>query len=263
MLNKLKSVYRIFFPEKTITSKYLETRLSWLPGYKTHTTENFYYTIEFNDYKVVMRGLGHSDVMVYNQIFIDEEYKIIKEILLNVKKDKYQIIDAGANVGYTSLYFALDSNADIVAVEPSSNNVLVLKKNIELNQLANKIEVRKSALSCNSQNKYKIDNHFRDGLDWSTTTILDSNGDVDSISIGDLYIEKKWDIIDLLKIDIEGAEAEIFRSDINFLTKTRVIAIEVHEEFISNIEIETILKNYGFIVFSAGELTVGVNKNLI
>jgi FkbM family methyltransferase len=210
-----------------------------------------------------MRGLGHSDMIVYNQIFIDEEYKIIKEILLNVKKDKYQIIDAGANVGYTSLYYALDLNADIVAVEPSSNNVIVLNKNIELNQLGYKIEVRKCALSGNSHNKYKIDNHFRDGLDWSTTTILDTNGEVESISIGDLYIEKKWDFIDLLKIDIEGAEAEIFRSDLNFLTKTRVIAIEIHEEFISNIEIKTILNNQGFIVFSVGELTVGVNKILI
>lgn len=260
MLNKLKSVFRIFFPKNINTSKYFETKISWLPDYKTHNIANLFYTIEFDKYKVAMRGLGHSDMMVYNQIFIDEEYKIIKEILLNLKKEKYNIIDAGANVGYTSLYFALDLNTDIVAIEPSSKNVQVLKKNLELNQLGLKIEVRNSALSSNSQNKYSIENQFRDGLDWSTTTILDPNGEVNSISIADLLIQKKWDNIDLLKIDIEGAESEIFSSDTNFLSKTRLIAIEVHDEFISRIIIESILKERGFIVFNVGELTVGLNN---
>ena len=97
-------------------------------------------------------------------------------------------------------------------------------------------------LSNNSNNKYKIENKFRDGLDWSTTTILDPNGKVNSITIEEIFIEKKWDFIDLLKIDIEGAEAEIFKSEVNFLSKTRVIAVEVHDEFISRIEIELILK---------------------
>jgi FkbM family methyltransferase len=263
MISKLKSIYRIIFPKDITTSHYFEKRITWLPRYSGHKNIDQLYTINFDNYKVAMRDAEHSDLSVYNQIFISEEYRIVKEILISTKKDKYKIIDAGANVGYTSLYFALDLNTEIIAIEPSLKNVAVLNKNIELNQLKNRIEVRSNALSSNSTNKYNTNNNFRDGLDWSTTTVLDPNGEINSITINELLLEKKWEIIDLLKIDIEGAESEIFRSEVEFLKNTRIIAIEVHEEFISKIMIENILIEKGFIVFYVGELTVGLNKKLI
>jgi FkbM family methyltransferase len=263
MISKLKQIYRIIFPIKVKTQEYFEKQIAWLPDYQYYSKDALFYTITFRSFSIAMRGFGQSDMLVYNQIFINEEYKIVKEILCNFKRVKFYIIDAGANVGYTSLYFALGTNSQIIAVEPSSSNIEILNKNIELNNLGNRIEVKNCALSNNSNNKYKIENKFRDGLDWSTTTILDPNGKVNSITIEEIFIEKKWDFIDLLKIDIEGAEAEIFKSEVNFLSKTRVIAVEVHDEFISRIEIELILKNYGFIVFNFSELTIGVNISLI
>ena len=135
--------------------------------------------------------------------------------------------------------------------------------NLEINELTEKVIIKNAALSINSTHRYKINNQFRDGLDWSSTTLLDPFGEISSITINELLIEKKWSTIDLLKIDIEGAEAEIFRSNVDFLEKTRIIALEVHEEFISHIEIESILKKFGFIVFYSGELTIGINKYLL
>ncbi len=260
MISKLKSIFRILFPINSNTDSYFEKRITWLPGYLNHSKIDDVNIILFDGFKVVMRGKDHSDMSVYSQIFVSEEYKIIKEILLNIKKDKYQIIDAGANVGYTSLYFAIDLNVDIISIEPSEDNVYLLKKNIELNHLDNRIEFKCIALSSNSNHKYNTNNNFRDGLDWSTTTVLDPDGEINSVTLNDLLLEKKWDEIDLLKMDIEGAESEIFNADIDFLQKTRIIAIEVHEEFISPKKIEIILRNSGFIVFNIGELTVGINK---
>lgn len=263
MISKIKKIYRKIFLINNYISKRLEKQISCLPNYFEHKKFDSFYTISFDSYRVAMRGLGHSDFLVYNQIFINEEYKIVKNILINLNKNNFKIIDAGANVGYTSLYFALSLNAEIISIEPSLNNSLILIKNIELNQLGNKIEVKRIALSSNSENRYSINNQFRDCLDWSNTTVIDPNGEVNSLSIDDLLREKKWDIIDLLKIDIEGAESEIFRSNVDFLEKTRIIAIEVHEEFISHFEVETILKRFGFLVFNSGELSIGLNMKLI
>lgn len=90
--------------------------------------------------------------------------------------------------------------------------------------------------------------------------------DLKAFSIQHLIEKFKWDTIDILKMDIEGSEKEVFtnpNSDVSFLAITKCIAIEIHDEFDCRETIYEILKSYGFTLFNSGELTIGINQNWI
>jgi hypothetical protein len=54
--------------------------------------------------------------------------------------------------------------------------------------------------------------------------------DVRGFDIGTLFASSGADRIDLLKLDVEGSEAEIFRRREAWLDKVDTIAIELHDE---------------------------------
>ena len=94
------------------------------------------------------------------------------------------------------------------------------------------------------------------------TEILELN--TKNEEINNLYTESTK-VVDLLKIDIEGAEAKLFNNIkfLNILEKNvKILAIEVHEDFIKYIEVENILKNLNFLFFHSGELIIAINNNL-
>jgi len=76
-------------------------------------------------YPIVLRP-GTSDVPLLYHIFVEKEYNI------KPKKEPAFIIDAGANVGFTAVYFANRfPKARIIAVEPEESNFILLQKNTE------------------------------------------------------------------------------------------------------------------------------------
>ena len=54
---------------------------------------------------------------------------------------------------------------------------------------------------------------------------------VEAISINDFLAQHQIDTIDLLKIDIEGAELPLFSRNLDWLNKTKIIIVEIHERF--------------------------------
>ena len=78
--------------------------------------------------------------------------------------------------------------------------------------------------------------------------------------------EYKFETIDILKIDIEGSEKEVFtgaNADVSFLSKTKCIAVEIHDEFDCRDAIYSILTKYNFKYFDSGELTIGINQSFL
>ena len=150
-----------------------------------------------------MRDFTHSDMMVFDQIFIREEYKIVLELLKQSNTKVHNIIDAGSNVGYTSLYFAKNLiNTNIISVEPSPENVRILSKNIELNNLQKSINIMEIAISEDSKKRFNNSQDFRDKMDWANTTIENSNGQIKSITINEIILNENWEYVDFLKIDL-------------------------------------------------------------
>jgi FkbM family methyltransferase len=136
------------------------------------------------------------------------------------------VIDAGANIGDTTVWYATRFPAAlVVAIEPNSYNFDILQKNAA--PYGDRIRCLNSALWPVPDRSLATT-----GATW-TAQVRDSV-DADSnicMSIDPLTIlrDSGWEAIDIFKIDIEGAELALFLGDCDiWLRKTRSIAIEIH-----------------------------------
>lgn len=168
-----------------------------------------------------------SDVSTFDQIFIKQEYDF------NVKKAPKTIVDAGANIGLASIYFSNKfPDAKIIAIEPEESNLEVLRKNIA--PYKNIIPVCGALWHENT----KID-LVDPGLGkWGFMAqkqddVAENYGDivheVQGMTIDAIMKSQGIDHIDILKIDIEGAEREIFRCSSSWIGKIDALIIELHE----------------------------------
>jgi FkbM family methyltransferase len=222
--------------------------------------------VKFKDYSLQLRKKS-SDRDVLKQIVVEEEYRIILEIaqLNNINLER--VIDAGANIGLTTLYLAnAFPSASLISIEPDHDNFKMLE--IHTSTLKSKRILLHAGIS-GVDGVLVPDQQFRDGLSWSKT-FKPANSSVDAAtipcySISTLMNMHQWSTIDFLKIDIEGAERFIFDNsdaDITFLKRVKLIAIEIHDEFLIREKINKILNLNGFVLFLHGELTIGVNSRM-
>ncbi len=129
------------------------------------------------------------------------------EILIKEIKEDYTVLDIGANIGYYTLIFAkcVGSKGKVYAFEPDPENFSILSKNVEINGYGNVVLENKALFSrtdkislfLNEENKsdhrlYETDNN-RECIS------------IDAIKLDD-YLERIDQRIDLIKIDIQGAE---------------------------------------------------------
>lgn len=122
------------------------------------------------------------------------------------------ILDCGSNVGLAVIYFKyLYPESEIDCFEPDMSSVHVLEKNVKENNLQN-VNLHKIAVS-DKKGKAKLFSPSRDGAstisslykDSMQQNITDQIIQIDKLSS---YIKKK---VDFLKVDIEGAETNVFK----------------------------------------------------
>ncbi len=172
----------------------------------------------------------------------------------------------GANIGLASIYFAKNfPKGRIIAIESDKNTFAALERN--LNEIPNSICLNKAIWS--HPTTLGIVSTFRDHQSWSHSVTenlaRDSVDQIDSIDFNTLIKEHNISSIDLLKIDIEGAEGEIFseRANLDFLKIVKVLALEIHEEVSDREHILTVLRKYDFILFEMNETTLAFKRHLI
>jgi FkbM family methyltransferase len=213
-----------------------------------------------------------SDVMVFHQILVHEEYQPLVEYIKKYDSvnNILSIVDAGSNIGLSSLYLKVFfPAAKAYCVEPDSSNFEALCKNLKLNHLNDCTAIHAAIWHKNQM--LSLSNNFRDGKDWSISVEavekkIDSPNKVEGITIAELMMQNNMSVIDILKIDIEGAERYIFssiQSCETFLPVTKYLAMEIHEEFGILDQVKRILDNFGFDYFFAGELIIARNKRLM
>lgn len=135
------------------------------------------------------------------------------------------IVDAGANVGYASLRFKLlFPGARIIAIEPEIGNIRQFKKNC---QRYSNISLVPNALWPRSTRLSMVSSGGSNGFQ----VIEDENGGVTATSLPELMRTFGIEKIDLLKIDIEGGEVELFEDPGAelWLLCVRAILIETHD----------------------------------
>ncbi|MDD4427519.1 MAG: FkbM family methyltransferase [Paludibacter sp.] len=213
-----------------------------------------------------------SDISVLKQVIIEKEYMPIVELV----EKKYQkdyiklIVDAGSNIGLATIFLnSYFPNTKIVAIEPEQSNFIQLKKNIEINCLNNNVVGLDKALWVNNTDYLNIGSEFRDGENWAKIVKLTDimNESVNPITLKEIIDNYgKGQIIDILKMDIEGAEANLFKSSefLETLAKyVRFFCFEIHEEFMSRESFHRILSDINFELSEVGETTFCFNKSLL
>lgn len=250
---KLRRIYRILFPIRLSEAAFFEKRLRENELVLDFRADGNGYFLTLKDgLQLFVRNQQYSDFKVFEQIFNFCEYKTLLRLFeLNTGfSPKKIIIDAGANVGYTFLYFSHNLDApQIIAIEPSEDNFRVCRTNAELSPNRDNIVLHRKALSETENRQYVIERDFRDKKDWSITTREAPEGTISGISINEIVKEGKLSHISLLKIDIEGAERFIFRSgnDLSYLDITELVAVEIHDEFDVRDTICALLASHGFL----------------
>ncbi len=173
-------------------------------------------------YPIYLRVLK-TDVLVFDQIFVARGYDV--KIPFEVKN----IIDCGANIGLSAVYFLKKfPGSAIVAIEPDTENFEMIKRNTEHYPLITSMKRGVWDKEC----YLNIKMHNRTDS-WSFETeevpIPDANS-VHSITIDVVMKQMGWEQVDILKIDIEGAEKKLFSGDVSkWLSKVKAIFIELHE----------------------------------
>ena len=142
------------------------------------------------------------------------------------------IVDAGANIGIATLYFAHRyPNAQIMAIEPEASNFEMLQRNCE--GLPN-ITLIQAALWPTKSPLEIVDP--RNGA-WAFR-ITEHSGRPSSVpasgvTIADILERARTKQIDLLKIDIEGSELQLFSIGAqHWIGQIQAIAIELHDNFL-------------------------------
>jgi FkbM family methyltransferase len=142
------------------------------------------------------------------------------------------LVDVGANIGLASIWLAYEYGfSQIIAVEPSVENIAVLRKNFDENGIAPVI--LEAALGA------------QDGTGIFDPGPSPTNGRlVEKEAFGDhsprarsvqvcsmdtvLDMLPPGTMIDLLKMDIEGGEQHVFTNNLEWLKRVRAIVVEFH-----------------------------------
>lgn len=193
------------------------------PGFKIVSQDKELTTIKtpFSDIPIKLRTYS-SDPYIFKEIFLEKEYD------LALKNKPNLIVDVGANVGYASIFFACKyPEAEIIAVEPEQGNFAILKRNIEP---YSNIQAIKSGVWSKS-GYLKIENPQDAECAFQFKYTEESTGNIKCLTIGDILNTSNYNYIDLLKIDIEGAEKELFSQNTEWLKDVGALNIELHDRF--------------------------------
>jgi FkbM family methyltransferase len=180
-----------------------------------------------------------SDWMTFDQIFIDEDYDLRPLTRFKSLERAYRetleqgkaplIVDLGANVGFSALYFALNwPGARIAAIEPDPENFQLLQRNVATMKSIDPIHagIASRAGSLRILDPAAGKNAIRTTVE--PTAVGNAIDALTMCTILDRY-EQQGCVPFMAKIDIEGAEGDLFSGDVGWIDRFPLVCIELHD----------------------------------
>jgi FkbM family methyltransferase len=163
----------------------------------------------------------------FGQVFLFDEYEVGRLPLPPAPV----VIDVGANVGFFSWRVtAARPRAQVLAFEPQSDNLARLRRMLEA------VGARAEACgkACGARAgvaALHLRNSVTHSLDADWHPDLDSGAGAEQVEVTTVDAEcarRGLDAVDLLKIDAEGAEAQVLAGAAQTLRRTRFVVLEYH-----------------------------------
>jgi FkbM family methyltransferase len=191
--------------------------------------------------EVFIREFG-TDLTILQEVLFKQVYGAVSKRLA---KSPETIIDLGANIGMATLYLANQfSNSRILAVEPEPANFGMLNKNVQSLIRAGRCKTLRAAV-WNEDGDADLGS-AGEGVFWSFYAKAGGNSAsaVPARSMNSLVRESGFETVDLVKVDIEGGETQMFRGNLDWLDRVRAIAIEFHGESRRDSNFDRILSSF-------------------
>jgi len=139
---------------------------------------------------------------------MQEWEKLVTLLFRKVVRESDIVVDLGANIGYFTLLAArlVGERGKVYAFEPEPINYGLLIKNIEINGYDNIIPVRKAVSNTSGAVKFFLDRGDTGGHTIYRPEDRKEFIQIESVTLDDFFKDKSPHI-DVIKMDIEGAEA--------------------------------------------------------
>jgi FkbM family methyltransferase len=182
---------------------------------------------------------GTSDEHSLRQIFKDQHYSLSRlrragDLAAYVRRNEARglaplVVDAGAYIGGSAVFFLAQlPRAQVVAIEPDLGNFQLLVKNVS----GMKVELMHAALASGAGQMRVIDPG--EGC-WGLRTEAMTSKEraetiVPTVTVNHIFETHAAQCFPFaVKIDIEGAEKDVFSANTEWVAKTPLIIIELHD----------------------------------
>jgi FkbM family methyltransferase len=179
----------------------------------------------------------------------EEHEPLVWSRLVGEARPGDRAVDVGGHLGVYSVALArrVRPRGRVVVFEPDDGNAILLKRNVELNGVAQVVHHKPAALGRKSGRA-----RFTGGV--SQISRVDEGGERE-VLMSTLDAEFPDDRVDLLKIDVEGYELEVLAGGATLLTdplrRPRLLAVEIHPPQLEHLgqspdEVASLLNTYGY-----------------
>ena len=192
----------------------VERAFAGVPAGTREQRPMFGHTLELD----VSRSNAQQLLYVEGERFVEERH-----LLRTLLKPGMTAVDVGANIGYYLLLIeqAVGPQGRVICIEPSTENLPELQRNIEINRFGN-VELHTVALG-----DHDGETGLRTGINSGVEDVGSAAYTVDLRRLDSLITER----VDFIKIDVEGYEGQVLSGAENMLANSRpVMFLELHPQ---------------------------------
>ncbi len=170
-----------------------------------------------------------DDLEIVSNILVREEVGCVGEEV----RDPKLIVDCGAYAGYSALYFLTRyKNARVIALEPDQRNLDLCRLNLE--PYSSRVTLINAAIWPEPAQLVLRENEFV-GIEreWATMVGLPRKGEpaqIVGIDLATVLANSGFGEIDLLKLNVNGVEDEVFAANATWLPKVRNMVVRLMEK---------------------------------
>lgn len=168
--------------------------------------------------------LGSTDIVTFGHVIGDNCYSLPFD-----PGTPSWIIDAGANTGYSAVYFAQQyPSATVVAMEPDKGNFELLLYHAD--RYPNIVPVM--AALWDVVGTVRLTDPGRGDWGFQVDDAASVGVEVPALTVEAIMEQFQIDKVDVLKVDIEGGERAVFTNSRSWIDHVDQIAIELHDRFV-------------------------------
>jgi FkbM family methyltransferase len=174
------------------------------------------------------------------EVWMDECYRLPFELTPDT------LVDLGANIGLSSLWFAHRYKCTtIIAVEPSAENARLVRLNLERNGIP--AQVIEAAVGPRDGTAFLQSHHD------SNMGQLGTSGDPVPVFSMDTVLRNlpNGAQVDLVKLDIEEGEGPLLAENVSWLGRVKAVIAEFHPAVVDYAAVVKAIESQGFRYFPA------------